>query len=50
MAKIVDLPAIFLRLTTEEPCYVALSLSGHFPVAGQVDVTLFQSNCGAVQR
>ena len=29
----------------------ALSLSsGHFPVAGQVDVTLFINNWGAVQR
>ena len=28
----------------------SLSPSGHFPAAGQVDVTLSKNNCGAVQR
>ena len=30
--------------------YVVLSLSGHFPVAGEVDATLSKNYCGAVQR
>ena len=61
----VDSSAIFLCLKEEkkkerkkeakerrnkEACYVTLFPSGHFPAAGQVDVTLSKNNCETVQQ
>ena len=58
-ARNVDLPAIFLCLKQERRRQrrkqrslawdVALSLSGHFPAAGEVDTTLSKNYCRAVQ-
>ena len=58
-SKNVDLPAIFLCLKQERRRQrrkqrslawdVALSLSGHFPAAGEVDATLSKNYCRAVQ-